>query len=354
MKKGYDNKRITAYLLGDLPEAEAESFDELSFTDDDFADELNAAEKDLVDAYVHGELRGATLEQFKSYYLASPVRREKVQFAQSFQEFAKKNAASKPIAITESETKQSSAGFFSNIFKNLRLSLQWGFAIAALALMIFGGWLFLENSRLRFEMNEAQAKRDELLKRESEFQQRERQLRNEIAKQQTDNSATETEFAKIREEREKLEQELKNLQQQQQISERKRQNEQRAATKKQPVFSLNRQSIAATFLLTPSMRGNNQLQTISIPANTDAAVVRLELESDDYPIYRVALKNLSDSRILWQSGKIKSKSNGANPILSINFPASLLKSQIYSLEVSGISADGSAEIISDYSFKVVR
>ena len=92
-KVTYNNETMTAYLLGSLPEAETEQLDELSFTDDEFAAELMAAEKDLVDAYVHGELRGAKLEQFKTYYLASPVRREKVKFAQAFQEFAAKNIA---------------------------------------------------------------------------------------------------------------------------------------------------------------------------------------------------------------------------------------------------------------------
>ena len=93
MKTMYNNKDINAYLLGSLPAAEAEHFDELSFTDDDFADVLKTAEKDLVDAYVHGELTGAQLEKFQSYYLASPLRREKVYFANAFQDFAKKSGA---------------------------------------------------------------------------------------------------------------------------------------------------------------------------------------------------------------------------------------------------------------------
>ena len=69
-KQAYNDQSIIQYLLGSLPEAEAERFDELSFTDDEFAEELKAAEKELVDAYARGELAGAALEQFKSYYLA--------------------------------------------------------------------------------------------------------------------------------------------------------------------------------------------------------------------------------------------------------------------------------------------
>jgi hypothetical protein len=67
----FDRKTITEYLLGTLPEADTARLDELSFTDDDFSDALNAAEKDLIDAYVQGELSGRVLERFESYFLAS-------------------------------------------------------------------------------------------------------------------------------------------------------------------------------------------------------------------------------------------------------------------------------------------
>ena len=350
MNKGYNNEMITAYLLGTLPEVEAEHFDELSFTDDNFADELKAAEKDLVDAYVSGELRGTTLEQFESYYQSSPIRRGKVKFARAFQEFGERNTVEKTIAQSKSE--KTLTKLFSGIFAFQRPLLQWGFAAAALILVIFGGLVFLENSRLRFEMNQTQAMRDELLKRQSDLQQREKRLQNEADKENTNNTETALELAEIRKEREKLQQQLK--QSQQQIAEQKRLDEQRADTKKQTTPAPNRQTTVAAFTLAPALRGSNQLPTLSIPANTDSAQMRLELESDDYPVYRVALRNLSDGRILRQSGKIKSKSEGANKILNVLFPAKLFKSQIYSLQVSGISADGSAEIISDYSFKIVR
>ncbi len=54
----YNYEAITQYLLGALPEEEAERLDELSFTSDEFAEALRAAEKDLVDAYLQGELTG--------------------------------------------------------------------------------------------------------------------------------------------------------------------------------------------------------------------------------------------------------------------------------------------------------
>lgn len=337
MNKTYDNEKITAYLLGVLPEAEAEIFDELSFTDDAFAGRLSAAEKDLVDAYVRNDLRGTTLEQFKNYYLASPIRREKVKFAEAFQQFGETKKEKRTFA-------QILAGFFTIP----RFSLQWGFALAALALLVLGGWFYRENSRLRQEIGQTNTNRDDLLHRENELKEREKQLLDEIANRQTANSETEKELTKVREEREKLEQELKNqksIQPQPQIVEKQEKMQPK------PTNSPSRQISIASFVLAPTLRSNNDLPTLSIAPNTDTAAMKLELEGDDFTAYRVRLQNQTDGRILWQSGKIKSKRNRA---LNVSFPAKLLKSGIYTLEVSGISADGANEIISNYSFRIVR
>ncbi len=364
MSEEYKNENITAYLLGTLPEAEAEHFDELSFTDDEFADTLKAAEKDLVDSYILGELRGDALKQFNSHYLDSPMRREKVEFARAFQLFAEKHCVqtareSPPVA----DSKPNFFGFISKFFTFSRPSLQWGLALAALAFMFFGGWMFVENSRLRSQMNEEQARREEILKRESDLQQREIQLQNEIANQRTTNAETAQELASIRAERTKLENELKNrqAQEQQRLAGQKQLNEQRSneqrASPEQPQPPPNsapsRQISIVSFILAPSLRGNNQLQELLIPEKTDQVAIQLELEADDYKNYQVALQNQSNNRIIWQRGKIKSKTKGANKFLNISFPAKLLQSQVYSLEVSGISADGAKEIISDYSFRAV-
>lgn len=338
--KTYNKEEIDAFLLGALNEQDAERLDELSFTNDEFADELKSAEKDLIDSYVNGELAGETLEKFESFYLASPLRREKVEFAKTFQIFAKDK-------ITEFQTENSEAqsgGFFSKFFTFPRLSLQWGFAAAALLFLIFGGFVFWENSRLRDELSRTTTTGDEILKREAELALREKQLNDEISNQRIQNSENEKELSRIREERAKLEQELKNKQE--------RQNDQLAAAQKPTLTPQKRQPSIFSFVLIPTLRGNSQLQVLNIPPKTDSAAIKLELESNDYDFYRVALRNPASGQTLWQSGKIKSKP--ANNSLNINFPANLLKSGVYSLEVKGLLKDGTAEIISDYSFRAVR
>jgi hypothetical protein len=72
---------LVHYLLGLLPEEDAERLDELSIADDDVASRLCATENDLIEAYVRGTLAGDTLQRFESFYLASPRRHEKVMIA---------------------------------------------------------------------------------------------------------------------------------------------------------------------------------------------------------------------------------------------------------------------------------
>jgi len=354
-EKTYNRQVITAYLLGSLPEAEAERFDELSFTDDLFADDLKTTENDLIDAYVDDELTNPTLEKFESYYLASPVRREKVKFAQAFQVFAEKSSAVQIEKISENDKhKRVFAGFFSalNIFAAPRRVLQWSFAAAALLFMALGGWLFFENSRLRNQISQTQERRLELERREKELQ-------GEISEQRSADLEKEQELARVRGEMAQLEKEKEqnrlNEQERKRLAEQnqKRIAERELANTRKPAPEPRRLNIAS-FILTPQLRGSNQLPTLSISPQTDSAAMQLELESDDYAVYRVALRNPSDNRILWQSGRLKAKSGGENKRLNISFSTNLLKSQVYSLEVSGISADGTAEIISNYSFRIVR
>lgn len=350
-EKKYSNQAITEYLLGSLPEVEAELFDELSITDDEFAAAIKSVENDLVDSYVRGELKGARLETFKSYYLASPARREKVSFAQALQGFTEKIIAhtnEESSVITELKPKQSDNGFFSaiNIFASPHLVWQWGFAAAAVVLIILGGWLWLENARLSRQANETEVKRDEQMRREQELQ-------NQLANERSANSETHKELARASEERERLVQELEKAQtqKQQRIIEQARPPKapsSAAAGVTPPMISI------ASFVLLPPVRGgSSSIQSLSIPARTSRVAVKLQLESDDYTAYRVALVDQSDNKNLWQSGKTKARTKGENKTLNIQFPAKLLKPQIYSLVVSGINADGKVEIISDYPFRAV-
>ncbi|MGI8788322.1 MAG: hypothetical protein ACR2HG_11235 [Pyrinomonadaceae bacterium] len=337
----FNNQKITEYLLGSLPESEAERFDELSFTDDDFAAALASAENDLVDAYVRDELAGASLAKFKSHYLASPLRREKVGFARSFQIYAEQNRspATENLAAAESKPKRA-AGFFSslNIFKNQNSIWQWSFVAAALVLTTLVGFWIINNRLSR--QNIETAKQTAPTNHESE-------LPKQIEKQQPESSNSEREIIAANPENKlsppKSEKESAN----------KPSNAQTAQTPEKEKTATLPKPIVASFVLAPPLRGG-QITNLPIPKKTTDVNINLELESDDYSAYRVALVDESGGVNLWRSRTIKATGKGEGKRLTVRFPAKLLKSRIYSLRVSGISSDGASEIISDYPFKVVR
>lgn len=356
----YNNQALNEYLLDSLPDAETERFDEMSFTDDDFADALKSAEKDLVDAYIHDELSAAMLEKFKTHYLASPVRREKVAFAKAFQVYAGGKVAEDLTEIkmfVKTKPKRNLTEYFAGIFTFSRPAMSLGAAFAALAIVFFGGWLWRENSRRQIEMSQANTNRQQVQPRETELATREHQTPvAPVTPNFAVNSETERELAQAREERVRLEERLKK-----QIQEKEKQQQAERLAKERELAEQQRtaqntpnRAAIASFILAPSLRGGSRIQSVSIPADTATVAANLELETDEYITYRAVLRNPSDTRILWQSGKLKSNKAGGNKRLKLSFPAALLKPRIYSIEVSGIAADGEAEIISDYSFRIMR
>jgi hypothetical protein len=146
------------------------------------------------------------------------------------------------------------------------------------------------------------------------------------------------------------EQERKGLEQKQ----NQKQIEERELSNTGKPLPQPRQLNVASFILAPQLRSGNQLPTLSVPAQIDSVAMQLELEADDFAFYRVRLQNQSDGKTLWQSGRLKSRVRGEDQFLSVRFPAELLRSQIYTFEVSGVRADGSAEIIGNYSFQIMR
>jgi hypothetical protein len=133
----YSAQTLRDYLLGQLPDAEAERLDELSITDDELAERLGAVEHDLVDAFARGELEDAAVAPFRSRYLTTPRGREAVRFAEALQSLD-------TPAVDRRRW--------------------WGaLALAAgIALAVASVWLTLDNRALRARATGAESARDAL------------------------------------------------------------------------------------------------------------------------------------------------------------------------------------------------
>jgi hypothetical protein len=288
-KKTVDPQMMTDYLLDSLSETDTEQLDEMSVTDDDFAERLRDAENDLVDAYVRGQLSGDTLARFKSHYPTSARRRNKVNFAQTFRD----------LLIAQPEPIQTGSRKRAAVF-------QFALAAVAAVMMLAGGYLMFENVRLR--------------KEHSTLERRESELQQELARQRSSDTEKEKELARVREKLMQLEQQISPKQQ--------------------------RDVRVIAFNLAPQTRSIGPIPVLSIPAGTDSVDITLKLETNDFSAYTVALKNPANDKVLW-SDKLKAANS-----LQFRLPANMLNQQNYVLELSGISASGVSEIVSSYPFRV--
>ncbi len=325
----HKTETLVQYLLGVLPESETERLAELSLTDEDFADSLSAAEKDLVDSYVQGELRGADLERFTTNYLVTPIRRERVSFAEAFQNWPAKDVA-KDVA-REAATirpREKGTGQFSRRFHYGAPwpAFQWALVAAALIVIVAAGALLFQNLRLRQQLKHTEARRDELLHREQELQ-------RDVHAQRSANSAREQELARLQTERERLEQELAKA---------------GSGASRIPSGGI------VSFLLTTPLRGVEQVPALSVPPGTGRVKMLLQLGAVDHSAYRVALVDPARNQTLWVSRNLKPNGNEERKTIEVTFPAELLRPQDYLLRMTGIAGDGGSEIVGDYAFKIVK
>jgi hypothetical protein len=258
----YNEQEMTDYLLGSSSEEDTERFDAISVTDREFADQLDATENDLVDAYIHGELTGATLERFETHYLTSTPRRDKVEFARSFQTYAQQHAGTFVSSQPKRRGLLAEWFFPSGRPKTPRSVLPWGLVATAVVLLTFAGWWAIRSQSARGN------------------------------------------------------------------------------------------DVVASLFLVPPTRGSDQIPTVAITKNVTAVRMQLELESDDYPGYRVAVTEAAGGKELWQTSTIKPANMKGRKVLELLLPANTLKIRTYSLAVSGVKQDGAAENVSSYAFRV--
>jgi hypothetical protein len=315
---GDDDQIIVQYLLGRLPEKEAEHLDELSITDNHFAGRLNDAENDLVDAYVRGELSAEIRQRFRSFYLSSPKRQEKVRFAETLLAHERVVAKKNPAEIAPAWSRQTqparersaearSVGFFPSL-------PQWGFAAATLLLLLVAASLFVQNRKLSSQVTQIEAERARLAENQQELKQQLQEQRTAggtvaEAQQSTAGGASNTRKGGA------------------------------------PVARI------ASFVLAPALRGAGSLAMIAAPAGVKQIEVKLQLEANDFSGYRVTLKDPETNHAVWRSAEIRAQAAGEGKAVSVLLFTRLLRQQNYTFELRGITNRGTSEFIDSYPFR---
>ena len=297
---GHDDKDLlTRYLLGELSAQQAEKLDELSVVDDEFAWRLGSVENDLVDGFVRGELHGEILKRFQSFYLSTPRRQQKVEFAAGL--LALKKSAKEQIQESTGRVEGRSRWRWVSPFK------QWSFAAAALALLLVAGYLLNDNLSLRRQAKVADLNR-----------QHEQQLQQELERQRAANAQAQGEIDHVHE-----------------------------------TTTVLGQFTTVALLLPAPTRGAARIEDVSIRRGTDFLVLVLTLESHDFPQYRISLKDPASQQKVWESPIVSSSASAGHKTVSVNVPTKVLRQQRYLAQLAGIQRSGTTEPVADYAFSVI-
>jgi hypothetical protein len=320
-----DDKQLVRYLLGLLPEPEAEQLDEASIADDEVAARLHAVEDDLVDAYVTGTLDRETRDRFESFYLASPRRRAKVEFAKRFL------AAVDRVPRARIAPSASAAPVANRVRRFARPpdadasrppKFSWPMLTAVAGLVLACGVLSVEDVQLRRGLSDAERQR---VAQDGHVQ--------SLALQLDDARAAHAETARA------LDRARQSL----------------ATRGSQSAVEAPPQAVGAvSIVLFPQTRSLGPSPTVVVSLAADRVAFEVRLESNDFARYRIVLKDPATSRTEWRSAILNPRSLGAGSFVPVVVPADVLRSQHYSFEVAGVNAAGREETVGSYAFQIDR
>jgi anti-sigma factor RsiW len=292
---------IIRYLLGELPDDDAERLDEQSVVDDDFAARLRAAEDDLIDAYASGQLSGDRLKRFEAFYLASPHRRDRVAFARRFLPAIDDDARARqqrvPVPRRAGSELPASASWVR----------RWGLAAAAVIFLAFGA-LLISDARLRGSLREAS-------QRATAADARVATLADQLAAARQATAAAEASLARAH------------------------------ATVSTSVVAL---------VLLPQTRGVGTIPIIDVAPDATTVDLALAIEGAARGPYDAALKDPAGNQVVWRGGPFAAEEAQPAPLVSVALPAHLLKSQHYVVDLFAAGAGRGRDFAGSYAFEVVR
>ena len=136
------DERIIAYLLEELPEEERERLEDEVFAEEEWPEQIDMAEDDLIEAYLRNQLTTERRRAFEQNYLVTEARQERVTMAAALLRcIDERNAAlasGEVNAVSESGSATHSRAFGGRTSWAARAA-----AAVALVVIIAGAWWFL-------------------------------------------------------------------------------------------------------------------------------------------------------------------------------------------------------------------
>jgi hypothetical protein len=325
---------IVRYLLGRLPDDEQTGFEEQLLESEALFEALKEVESELIDEYVGDTLSAEDRRRFELYFLTQPERRARVEFARALREVAAEHGREKRsrAAGLEIDASPDTAAWWRRWVAFLIPRPQFAALAACCLIAVFAisGGLILalkDNSRLRQQLQQAQAER-------AESQQRsDAQL-----------AAAESQLSNERSMRQRFEDALNHL---------------NAGPKESGRPAIVSFILSAFFrpVRGSESQTNPKSQQLLIPAAAKRVSLTfdVQVQSPDFTSYRVSLWRVDDPRQIeiWSRSGLPAVSKPGQRI-PIALRARLLIKGEYRLKLSGVLSNDITEQIGEYRFAVVR
>jgi hypothetical protein len=292
-----DERMLIDYLLGNLPEPKQEEVEDRAFADRSYLAAIQAAEADLIDAYVRGDLSDPERRQFELRFFASPVRRKKVEFARTLAKIAGEEARIK------AEARPSLWRRMLPWDRPLHFAAAMGALLCAAAV----SWLTVENRAMRTQVADLQSRGSEL-------------------KRQTTSLS-----AQLAEERARS-----------------------AKVAAQPKPTIPQALVASLILARGTSRSQDVPSQLVLTPGAKLVQIEVQLEPrDDFPRFRGELRTSGGDEVLTRAGLRPRRASGGFTV-SVDIPASALPPGQYELALKGVTASGSERDVGYYQFGVKR
>jgi hypothetical protein len=302
-----DELLLVNYLLGKLTEEEQVRVEDRAFADRDYVGAMDAAEADLIDAWVSGELPPADRRAFERRFLTSPQRLGKVEFARAL---ARVTSEAEPVAVRVPKPPA-----WRSWLEPVRLwnpALRLAGAAIAVVCVAGGTWLVIENESMRSRVSALEAQRREL------------ELRTNGLKQELSQSQSRADGLA-------------------------------AQAQNRPSSEAPRTPLVASLVLMGGVsRGESRVEQLVLDRGAQIAQIKIQLEDrDDYPRFRAELRTRNGKEIL-SLGDLTRRRSGEGFMVSMDLPASTLTTGEYELTLKGVRDGQDPQDIGFYYFRAVK
>lgn len=334
---------VRRFLLGLLPEKEAETLREQLFGQPSMVEEIGAHEDDLIDAYSRGELAGAEKDAFDALYLAHPEKRRRVVVSRALLQAARTQVASGgarlstpsgvaevPAAVTALRA-EIAAGEALNNHGNVRTFparrsrlLPALTGLAAAAALVLAALTTVQRGKLEERLSAAETLH-----------------RQQIALLTT--QVNEQKAAVLRAEAARVAAEAA-------LAARDAATSTTVSTVATPVVKALKRAVFT--LAMDLVRGEGEPRRLTLPSDVDEVQLKLEVDGNEpYKLFYVTLRSAS-GRQVFSRGRLSGERVSGNRLVTLNLRQEVLPEGRYELQLQGLTESGRAEDIGYYYFHV--